>query len=247
MAKAMKLPVSIIIPTFNEELFLPTLLSSLQRQSVSPKEIIVADAFSMDNTRAIAKNFGCKIVDGGLPAKARNNGAEKATQPILLFLDADVKLPPRFLEQTIEEMNRKNLDITSCFVSPKSSLKLDKILHSFANNYMRFTQKFHPHIPGCCIFIRKDLHQKISGFDESVILAEDHDYVRRAKKFGKFSYLRCYKIPISVRRLSKEGRVKIALKYLAIELHLILLGRIRKKIFNYDFGYSKPNGELQAF
>lgn len=233
----MKLPVSIIIPTFNEEHLLPQLLSSLERQSVSPKEIIVADAFSIDNTRAIAKEYGCKIVAGGLPAVARNNGVKAAKGEILLFLDADVILPPRFLEQTITEMSSKNLDITSCFVSPRSPLRRDRILHSFANNYMRFTQKFHPHIPGCCIFIKKSLHQQISGFDESIILAEDHDYVKRAKKFGKFSYLRCYKIPISIRRLSKEGRIKIALKYIAIELHLIFLGRIRKNIFNYNFDY----------
>lgn len=235
----MKLPLSIIIPTFNEERSLPTLLTCLKQQSVSPKEIIVADAFSIDNTRAIAKTFGCQVVDGGLPAKARNNGAKHAKEPLLLFLDADVVLPPTFLEQTTAEMSKKNLDISSCFVSPRSTLKLDKMLHSFANHYMRFTQKFHPHIPGCCIFVKKDLHQKISGFDESIILAEDHDYLRRAKKFGKFSYLKCYKVPISVRRLSKEGRVKIALKYIAIELHLIFLGNIRKDIFHYDFDY--PN------
>lgn len=218
---------------------MPKLLTSLGRQSIAPKEIIVADAFSIDKTRGIAKAFGCRIVDGGLPAQARNNGAKKATEPILLFLDADVVLPPFFLEQTVAEMSIRNLDITSCFISPRSSLKMDKILHSFANNYMRFTQKFHPHIPGCCIFVKKDLHQKISGFDESIVMAEDHDYVKRAKKFGKFSYLKCYKIPVSVRRLSKEGRVRIALKYIAVELHLIFRGKIRKNIFNYNFDHSK--------
>lgn len=241
----MKLPISIIIPTFNEERFLPKLLTSLKHQSVLPKEIIVADAFSIDNTRSVAKAFGCKVVDGGLPAKARNNGAKHAREPLLLFLDADVVLPPFFLEETIAEMSSRGLDITSCFVSPKSTLTVDKILHSFANNYMRFTQKFHPHIPGCCIFVKKQLHQKISGFDESIILAEDHDYVRRAKKMGKFAYLNCYKIPISIRRLSKEGRVKIALKYIAIELHLIFIGQIKKNIFNYKFGhYKKLTGRV---
>lgn len=243
----MKLPVSIIIPTFNEERFLPRLLTSLKSQTVSPKEIIVADAFSVDKTRPIAKLFGCKIVDGGMPAKARNNGAKHARGSILLFLDADVALPPRFLEQTIAEMENKKLDIASCFVTPLSSLRVDKILHSFANNYMKFTQNFYPHIPGCCIFVRRSLHQKVSGFDESIILAEDHDYVKRAKEFGKFSYLRCYKIPISVRRLSKEGRIKFSLKYIAIELHLIFLGKIKTNIFHYSFDYSKYARKLKSF
>lgn len=235
----MKLPLSIIIPTFNEERLLPKLLSSLKHQSVFPKEIIVADAFSIDRTRSIAKAFGCKIVNGGLPAKARNNGAKHARGSILLFLDADVVLPAHFLETTVKEMLNRKLDIASCFITPRSNLSIDKFMHHFANQYMRLTQKFHPHVPGFCIFVKKGIHFSIAGFDESLVLAEDHDYVRRAKKVGKFGYLKSYKIPVSVRRLSQDGRIKIALKYIAIELHLIFIGQIKKNIFNYKFGHYK--------
>lgn len=231
----MKLPISIIIPTFNEDECLPKLLNSIQKQTALPEEIIIADAFSVDETRSIARQFGAKVVDGGLPAIARNIGAKVAKQPILLFLDADVILPPLFLEKTIAEMTSRNLDIASCFLTPRSNLKIDKFLHQFANHYMRLTQKFYPHIPGACIFVEKNVHKKINGFDQSIVLAEDHDYVRRAKKIGRFSYLKSYKIPVSIRRLSKEGRIKIALKYIAIELHLIFIGKIRKNIFNYRF------------
>lgn len=234
----MTLPISIIIPTFNEEGYLPQLLESLQNQTRKPSQIIVADAFSLDNTRTIAKALGCMVVDGGLPSVARNNGARIATQPILLFLDADVILPPAFLEQTLTEMTIRNLDITSCFITPRSLLKIDRFLHQFANQYMKLTQKIHPHIPGACIFVKKNIHKIIGGFDESLILAEDHDYVKRAKGVGKFSYLKSYKIPISVRRLSAEGRIKIVFKYIAIELHLIFIGKIRRDIFSYRFGFT---------
>ncbi len=233
----MTLPISIIIPTFNEERFLPKLLTSLKRQSVLPQEIIVADAFSIDHTREIAKSYGCKIVNGGLPSISRNSGARKATEEILLFLDADVVLPPYFLEKTIKEMTERKLDITSCFVTPKSNLRIDKILHQLANQYMKLTQEFYPHIPGFCIFVKRNVHISIKGFDESLILAEDHDYVKRAKKISKFGYLKSYKIPVSVRRLSKDGRIRIALKYIAIELHLIFIGKIKNNIFNYKFGH----------
>lgn len=134
------------------------------------------------------------------------------------------------------EMLERNLDIASCFISPITTEKIDYMIHGVVNYYFKLTKKFHPHIPGFCIFVKKTLHDKIKGFDETVILAEDHDYVRRAKKKGKFSYLNSYKIPVSVRRLSEEGRVTIALKYLAIELHLIFLGQIKKDIFHYKFG-----------
>lgn len=233
----MKLPISIIIPAFNEGHYLPKLLKSIQKQSILPKEITVADAFSVDNTKEIAKAFNCKLVTGGLPAKSRNNGAKKATQPILLFLDADVVLPPHFLEKTFKEMTERKLDIASCFVTPKSNLKIDKFLHQFVNQYMGLTQKFYPHIPGLCIFVKKEIHIKIQGFDENLVLAEDHDYVKRAKNIGKFGYLKSFKIPVSVRRLTKDGRIKIALKYIAIELHLIFIGKIRNNIFNYKFGH----------
>lgn len=238
----MKLPVSIIIPTFNEEAFLAKLLSSLKNQTVSPREIIVADAFSIDNTRLIARKFGCKVIDGGLPAKARNNGAKKARSQVLLFLDADVVLPPFFLEKTFKEMRERELDIASCFVLPRSNLKIDKFLHQFANQYMNLTQKFHPHIPGFCIFVKKETHTAIRGFDESLFLAEDHDYVKRAKIVGTFGYLKSYKIPVSVRRLTRDGRLKIALKYIAVELHLIFIGKIRRDIFNYKFGHYLQKG-----
>ncbi|MDO8573801.1 MAG: glycosyltransferase [Candidatus Daviesbacteria bacterium] len=233
----MDLTVSVIIPTFNEERFLPKLLASLKRQSSAPKEIIIADAYSVDNTRSIAKSFNCKVVDGGLPAKARNYGAKHAKGTLLLFLDSDVVLPPHFLEKTIKEISAHRLDIASCFITPKSDLKIDKFLHHFANHYLNLTQKFYPHIPGFCIFVKKDVHQMINGFDESLILAEDHDYVARAKKIGRFSYLKSYKIPVSVRRLSRDGRLKVALKYIAVELHLLFIGKIRKDIFKYKFGY----------
>lgn len=236
----MTLPISVIIPTFNEQQYLPKLLKSLHNQTAKPTQVIAADAFSLDNTRKIAKAFGCMVVDGGLPSVARNNGARIASQPILLFLDADVVLPPFFLEQTFTEMAHRNLDITSCFITPRSPLKIDRFLHQFANQYMKLTQKIHPHIPGACIFVKKNIHKIIGGFDESLILAEDHDYVKRAKRIGKFAYLKSYKIPISVRRLSTEGRIKIVFKYIAIELHLIFIGKIRKDIFNYRFDLKMP-------
>ncbi len=176
------------------------------------------------------------MVAGELPGIGRNNGADVATQPILLFLDADVVLPEHFLEDTVAEMLEKKLDIASCFISPRSPLKVDKVLYQFANQYLKLTQTINPHIPGYCIFIKEDIHQKINGFDKSVILFEDQDYVRRAKKIGKFSYLKSYKIPVSVRRLSEEGRMKLVLKLIAMELHLIFIGKIKKTIFKYDFG-----------
>lgn len=231
------LPVSIIIPTFNEGKYLPNLLRSMKRQTVLPSEIIVIDAYSSDKTQAIAKEFGCKvIISSAWISGARNIGAKAAKSPLLLFLDADVVLPQSFLEKTITEMLDRKLAIASCYLQPLSKLTVDRLLHEATNYYLKLTKHFYPHVPGFCIFVKKTVHMKIKGFDESLVLAEDHDYVQRAGKVAPFGYLQCYKIPVSVRRLAEEGRLKLVLKYIAVELHLMLIGKIRKNIFSYRFG-----------
>jgi len=235
--------ISIIIPTFNEEKFLPHLLNSLHKQTFKDFEIIVADNNSADSTRAIALKAGAKVVSGGLPAHGRNNGVKVACGEWLLFLDADVILPPDFLEKAKSELIENNFAVASCYVQPLSEKRVDKFLHKTVNQYLRYTKKVFPHAPGFCIFSKKEIHQKIGGFNEKIKLAEDHDYVSRASKVGNFEFLRSVKIPVSVRRLDKDGRLNISAKYIASEAHLIFLGPIYSNIFNYKFGYSHKNND----
>src|SRR5215469_1255477 len=84
--------IDVIIPTWNEELWLPRLLNCLKASEII-RSVIVADNGSQDNTRSIADAFGCRLVQGGTPARARNTGALHASTDILLFVDADTVLP----------------------------------------------------------------------------------------------------------------------------------------------------------
>jgi glycosyltransferase involved in cell wall biosynthesis len=229
--------ISIIIPTFNEEDFLPHLLGSLKKQTYGDYEVIVSDNHSSDNTRSVALEAGAMVVDGGSPACGRNNGARIAHSDWLLFLDADVVLPPNFLEEAIAEIEKQGLSVASCFVLPLSDKKTDKLLHGVANQYLWVTKRFSPHAPGFCIFIKKKLHQSLNGFDEKIKLAEDHDYVSRAGKVAKFDFLQNVRIPVSVRRLDKDGRLRVSVKYIAVEAHRAILGPIYSEIFRYKFGY----------
>ena len=81
--------ISIVIPTYNEQKYLPELLKSLKKQTYKHYEIIISDNNSTDNTLNIAKTYKCKIVKGGYPPIARNNGAKVAKYD-LLFIDSDV-------------------------------------------------------------------------------------------------------------------------------------------------------------
>ena len=75
--------LSIIIPTLNEEKYLPKLLDSIVKQSYKDYEIIIADNNSKDKTRSIARSYGCRLTKGGMPAVARNNGAKIARGKLL--------------------------------------------------------------------------------------------------------------------------------------------------------------------
>jgi len=236
----MKKEVSIVIPTFNEEKMLPILLESIKKQKGVEVEIIVADNNSTDNTRQIAESFGAKIVDGGLPAKARNNGSKAATNDIILFLDADVILPaPDFLKKTLFEFNKNDFGIATCEFYPMSKKTIDRLFHQAANFYLKKTHSLMPHIPGFCIFVRKNIHEKINGFDETLKLAEDHDYAQRATEITKFGFLKSYPIIVSIRRLKRDGRFNVIAKYALCEAHIFFIGPIRSDIFKYTFGYPK--------
>lgn len=229
--------ISVIIPTLNEAKSLPFTLESIKAQEFKDIEIIISDAGSIDGTQEIAEKYGAKVVKGGMPAVGRNAGAKAAAGEWLLFLDADVYLSDKFLTFLIEEAEEEKASIASCAVIPLSDKIIDQIMHGVANAYINLTQYFYPHAPGFCILVKKSLHEKINGFDESLKLAEDHEYVKRAKEFGEYKILKKPKIYVSVRRMESDGRFNVAAKYVACEVYRAILGEIRTDLFKYKFGH----------
>jgi len=230
--------VSIVIPVKNEEKLLPKLLETVKAQTMKDVEVIVADAHSTDRTREVAESFGARVVEGGKAGPGRNRGAMHAKGEIIAFFDADVQLPSsKFLEECVAEMDRKKLDVATCKVKPLSRKPIDRALHEVYNAYAIAMEKVKPHAPGFCILVRRHTHAGIKGFDEEVVFAEDHDYVQRARKAGHtFGILRSHPIAVSVRRLEKDGRLIIALKYIFGEVHMMTKGSIKKEYFDYVMG-----------
>ncbi len=232
--------LSIIVPTLNEEEYLPILLESIKKQNFSDHEIIVADAGSKDKTLEIAKQYNCRIIPGGLPAKGRNEGAKIAKGDLLFFLDADAVLPDNFLERALKEFNNKKLDFAAFGLLPYKGTKLDKIAFNlFYNHYVFALEKILPHASQG-VLIKKPLFYELKGYDETITLAEDHDLARRAKKKANYGILKSDKIFISDRRFKKDGWLSVGVKYFFCELHMIFLGPVRSNIFKYKFDhYSK--------
>lgn len=233
--------MSIVIPTYNEEAFLPLLLRSLERQTFRDFEVIVADAHSTDRTRAIAVAAGCRVVDGGLPAAGRNLGARAARGEMLLFLDADVVVPDeRFLEDVVAEFTSRGLDVATCLVEPMSEKLIDRVSHGFYNGYISAMERILPHAHGPCMMARRSAHDAIRGFDERVRLAEDHDYAQRADRIGlRAGIIKQPRILVSMRRFKRDGYLSIAARYALCEMHMMALGSVKSDIFRYRFGYGK--------
>lgn len=232
--------LSIVIPTKNEEKYLPKLLETIKKQTFSDYEIIVADNISKDRTKEIAKEYGCKVVRGGLPGKARNLGAKASKGNIVLFLDADTELKNKdFLEKAIDEFERRRLDAAAPLMILQGK-KFDRLYFDFWNKLTKlFQYSLTPFAGGWCIFVKKELHKKINGFDERITLGEDSDYIQRLVKHRpfrvKFRVLKSVKINVSARRLEKEGHLKVAIQGVGTGLHWALLGKDRKNKFNYEF------------
>lgn len=227
--------ISIIIPTKNEEECLPFLLSSIKYNLYKGDyEIIISDANSTDNTLKIAKEFNCKIVKGGLPAIGRNNGGRIAKGDVLLFIDADMVLPTNFLNLAINELNRRNIDISYCDYIPFDSKSfIDKLLYYSANRYLQLTSYFYPHASGMFIIVRANIFKKVKGFNKKVVMAEDHDFIMRASKLGIFRRLKSVFIYSNIRRLKKEGRYNLFRKYFICELYRIFNDELYKCPISY--------------
>ena len=231
--------ISIIIPAWNEEKYISKLLDCIKKQKYENYEIIVADADSTDKTRQIAKMYGCKIVKGGMPAVGRNNGAKAAKGEILAFFDADVQFSQDFLRNVADEFKHRKLDVAGCLINPLSKEMTYKIFFAIYNFIIFLIQFFYPNAAGCSIFCKRSLYKKVKGFDETIKLGEDLDYVSRCAKRGKFRIIKSEKVSLSMRRFDNEGKFKVTFRHIASASYRIVFGQIRKDIFKYNLNYKK--------
>jgi glycosyltransferase involved in cell wall biosynthesis len=236
--------LSIVIPTLNEEKYLPILLNSLKSQSFVDYEIIVSDGASDDRTIEVAKNNNCKIVisekNKRHPSIQRNLGVTVAQGDILLFLDADTSIPDKFfLEKTLEDFNSRELGSASYYINTKSKSFFYKSCYFFYNKLAYLCQYLRPLAIGAGIIVKKKLHEKIGGFDESIFIGEDHDYCFKTSKIEKFRLIKTTKIYFSTRRFETEGRFNLLTKLIYSAFYVLIFGPIRKKIVQYDFGKHK--------
>ncbi len=192
--------ISIIIPAYNEELYIQKTLESIKQQTYKDYEIIVILDSCKDNTETIVKKYTKNIfkINKRNVSAAENLGAKKAKGDILVFLDADSTISKNLLFE-VEKACKKHIGGTTKTLSIENKLKAH-ILWAIGNigrNFFMAASGFK--------FCKK---QVFPGFPENIHIAEDTFFMKRLKKLGKLKYIRNAHIKTSARRFEKQGYIK---------------------------------------
>jgi glycosyltransferase involved in cell wall biosynthesis len=203
--------ISVVIPAHNEERYLPGTLEALFEETRCAFECIVVPNGCADRTEEIAGQFPVEVVvvERANLSNARNVGAAHALYPYLLFLDADIRVVPGFLPALLRKAKERkaavvlgDFDPDSPTPKAKSFLAMHNFFHQAFRGPMGFT------------FTRRDVFEKVGGYDEGSEPAEDIDYVRRALRHGTFAYLKYPRPIMSMRRFEKLGYVRTTLNWM---------------------------------
>jgi len=205
--------ISVIIPTYNEEKYLPKLLDSLKNQTFKDFEIIVINNNSTDKTAKIAKQFTDKVYlckKQGISA-SRNLGAKYADGKILCFIDADAKVSKNWMDKVNIAFRHDNkLDAISGFIIFPHKNPIKFLLYNLYNMIVfsglflgiTFGKYF---ISGNNFAIKKKLFFDAGCFPNT--LAEDIGFSSRLRKFShlKVRFNPSMVIFYSPRRFEKNG------------------------------------------
>ena len=237
--------VSVLIPCLNEEGVIGRLLGDLQANSLQDFEVVVCDNGSTDGTAEEVRRFVevdprihlVQLAERGV-SRARNAAARQARGEYLLFLDADARLDPDFLQGAMEQVQDRGLDVATFLLRAKSRRWMDGLLRHLANLMISLLSRFNPTAPGMAGYlVRRVAHERSGGYDEAMSFGEDVDYLRRAAAGMRFGVIGAVRPWADLRRLELEGRWSV-LKRLLLGTWYQRGGRkIHHLPFEYRFGH----------
>ncbi len=236
---------TVIIPTLNEEKFLPKLLRDLTVQKERDFEVIITDGYSKDKTKDCIKSFenGLKMNFFSTRLKnvaaQRNLGAEKAGGQYLVFLDADARVGPTFLKKVRKNINKNKGLLFLPYLIPDREYRQYRTLFDLGNIFVELSQSLPKRFSlGGAMIVERNFFRLIGGFDERLFISEDHELIQRAAAWGVHSkFVKEAKTSFSLRRMKKEGQIKFFYKYfIASARRLFLNEEIKNKIFEYEMG-----------
>ena len=185
--------LTIVIPCKNEGITINQTLSLLNFQNgINGVKVIVSDSSDDETTYHLENRnrdyFNLDIIQGGLPSKARNKGAERATTPFILFMDADMMvLDTNLLQECMDIIMNERLDLLTTKVRTTNG-KYNYVFRTF-DLIQGITRYITPFCLGGFMLIRKSTFNTLNGFDEEAQVAEDY-LLSKQIKTNKFKVYR---------------------------------------------------------
>jgi len=234
--------ISIVIPAYNEENYLPATLEKIRASLESVEcdsETIVVDNESSDKTRLIAERFAAKVFTESEHniAKVRNTGAKNAVGDVLIFVDADTLVPEILFQKITDAMKEEK-----CF-GGSVAVDYQRFERKWMKIYLRgwqFWGTLFNMKQGATQFCRKSAFEKLGGYDETIFMGEDVIFYWRLAKFaeqsdGRLFFIKNPKVITSTRRFDRMS----IWKTLLLTHPLFILLTSKRKKFWLDW-YEKP-------
>lgn len=238
---------SIIVPAYNEEMWLPATLKQLKqivREVPQNGEIIVTDNNSTDRTREIAQEYGTVVVFEGHRqiARSRNAGAKISRAKYLFFVDADTSINSDLFKTSLNLLEKSTVCGGGAQVRFAPGSSNDRLVEILVASWDFLSRRF-KWACGAYIFCRRDAFNAIGGFDERFYASEEIHFSRSLKKWGKrhkqqFVILDRY-IETSARKLQWFGIWNM----LKMNLPLMLCPYLLRSRKFCRLWYTRPQGQ----
>ncbi|GDX61909.1 sugar transferase related protein [Candidatus Levyibacteriota bacterium] len=182
--------ISLCITVFNEEKSIKRLLTSIERQTKLPDEIVIVDGGSIDKTidflnkhKSYIKQVKI-IVKKGNRAIGRNEAIRLATGNIIAITDAGCELDSHWLEEITNPFDSKKIQVVSGYYKGKSKNSLEASLVPYVL-VMRDKVNSKNFLPSTrSMAMRKNLWKQLGGFPIQYTWNEDFVFSKQIEKVG---------------------------------------------------------------
>ena len=224
--------VSLIVPVYNAEPYLPACLDSVLSQTFADYEVLMVDDGSTDQSLSVMRDYASRdsrfhaiLSDRHQgPGDARNLGLQHAQGQYVAFVDADDVLEPQYLEALTDGL--------AC----DAPMSPDLVIHGFTRFIPDGSHSTSYPVPSdvvatCCtmqlssllfgtvcakLFIRSVIEQHHIKFPEDVTLAEDQCFLLRYMMHCQYAHLQ----PLSHYHYVQRSAASLSISYFAYELEL---------------------------
>jgi len=171
--------VSVIIPTNNSEKFLGKCLESVKNQTYQNIELIVVDNNSTDRTKEIAKSYTDKVFNQGPERSAQVNfGVQNSNGEFVYKVDSDFLLDKEVIDQCVKKAGG-GFDAVVVHNSPDVRVSWIAKVRKFEVDMYKYDITY-----SSARFIKKEVYEKIGGFNEKITAGEDYDFQNKLNRGG---------------------------------------------------------------